>query len=924
MESHSHLNPPALPEKTMGILLENDYVRYVIGRDGTNVAFMDKATGSDLCTRGPFATVMRAGKALTSSSASYENGCLTLGFQAPDVRVILAVRVHSRYIALEVLAADGEGLEELAFLDLVLKPSPREDFGACALALNLKTNVPDLPGPNTRLRAYCYRRFGMTGAKAAIVACPIEDMRQVMQEVVLASEDLPKSPVGGPWALDSENNRGSYLFNFGDLSEKKVDEWINLARSLGITQIDLHGGSSFRFGDCHPNPEIYPRGLASMKAVTDRLHEAGILAGLHTYAFFIDKRCPWVTPKPDPRLASDATFTLARPLSCDDTVVEVLESTKDMSATTGFFVRNSATLRIEDELVTYADVRKGPTYAFVGCRRGAHGTRAAAHEMGAKVHHLKECFGLFVPDADSTLFDEVAEKTAHAFNEGGFDMMYLDALDGEDVLGGPENGWHYGSKFVFEVCKRLRRPAIMEMSTFHHHLWYVRSRIGAWDHPNRSHKRFIDLHLKANESSKRMFLPAHLGWWAFKTWTGPQSDPTYPDDIEYLCCKCLATDTGLSIMGIDPEKVSTTPALTRLAKIVRTYEELRRQGYFPESIKNKLRLPGNEFTLGRNASGTWEFRPVQYTKHKVCMLADWTRAWSVRNEFARQPAWLRIEALMSVEPYTSPSGLAIACSVQDWSQAKTADPRIRASLVESSETTPVGTGCFRYSALSRMSSRVGAWTAVERVFRPPLDLRDRQGLGIWVHGDGQGEILNVQLRNPEHFIPAVGEHYIDIDFVGWRYFELVEPEGERYDDYSWPYGSPYTVYRESVDYRAVESLTLWYNNLPPDEEVACLIGELRALPLVKGQILDPTITVGKRTVTFPVRIETGSYLEFNPPSDCQLYGARGEQLMEVRPRGSAPVLGHGLNRVRFSCGQSPDIPARARVTISTRGPPLRQ
>ena len=43
-----------------------------------------------------------------------------------------------------------------------------------------------------------------------------------------------------------------------------------------------------------------------------RINAAGISAGLHTYAFFIAKDCPWVTPVPDRRLASDATFKVRR------------------------------------------------------------------------------------------------------------------------------------------------------------------------------------------------------------------------------------------------------------------------------------------------------------------------------------------------------------------------------------------------------------------------------------------------------------------------------------------------------------------------------------------------------------------------------------------------------------------------------------
>ncbi len=156
---------------------------------------------------------------------------------------------------------------------------------------------------------------------------------------------------------------------------------------------------------------------------------------------------------------------------------------------------------------------------------------------GAKVHHLKECFGLFVPDPDTTLLTEVAAATADTFNECGFDMIYFDALDGEDILGGAQWSWHYGSRFVYEVWQRLKKPALMEMSTFHHHLWCVRSRLCAWDHPVRSHKRFIDLHNADNENSRRMFLPGELGWWALKSWSGPQGEPTFADDIEYLMTK---------------------------------------------------------------------------------------------------------------------------------------------------------------------------------------------------------------------------------------------------------------------------------------------------------------------------------------------------------------------------------------------------
>ena len=921
----------------MNITIENEYARYVIAADGTNLNFIDKRTDTDYCAQEPkssFARVKQAeqvceaipqGGEVNVSEASYADGRITVRFGKSGVSAVIKVEAKEHYFVLEVLSVTGEGVEELVFVDLplTLQGTPEEPFAGCALALNLQTNVPELPQANSRLRAMCYPRFGFAGAKVALIGCPQSELRRVMQEVVSDAEDLPHSSIGGPWALDAPINQGSYLFNFSDLSEGKVDDWIQLAQSLGINQIDFHGGNSFRFGDCRPNPETYPRGLVSLRAVTDKLHSAGIMAGLHTYAFFIDKNCPWVTPVPDPRLAKDATFTLAEPLTAEADQMLVVESTEDMSTITGFFVRNSVTLQIDDELIIYSNISKEPPYAFTGCQRGVYGTQAVPHAKDAQVHHLKECFGLFVPDGESTLFSEVAAKTAEAFNEGGFDMMYLDALDGEDVVGGRENGWHYGSKYVFEIWKHLKKPALMEMSTFHHHLWYVRSRLGAWDHPTRSHKKFIDIHCAANENCRRMFLPAELGWWAFKTWSEQQGEPTFADDIEYLCGKCLGTDTGLAIMGINPDNISDIPVLPRLGAIMKKYEDLRHANYFPESVKAKLRVPGDEFTLIQSSDGEWQLRPIQYAKHKVEGINGWSNVWQTHNKFNRQPLQLRIEALMSAGPYDAPENVTLA----DFSDAddfpdRDAESGITAELQLSSSQVKIGSVSGFYTTSNTLEKRQGAWTKVGKIFSPPLDLSQQQGMGVWVYGDGHGELLNFQVRSPEHLAGGIGEHYVVVDFAGWRYFELIEPEGQRYADYSWPYGNIYSIYRESVNYSQVEKLSLWYNNLPPNKMVTCYLSPIKALPLMNVKLRHPAVTVGNKTILFPVEIESGCYLEFHSMSDCKLYGLQGELIGEVEPQGDMPLLEAGENQIKFTCDVPADVNARAYVTVISQSESL--
>ncbi len=913
-------------EAPAAIVLQTEFFRYEIGPDGRNLHFIDKRAGQDYAAPGDhrFARV-RCGTTMHPASSVVPRGeQIEVAFGTSGARAVLRAKAHPHHLVLEVAAVTGPPIDELTIVDipLTLQGKADEPFAACALARNERTRVVGLPRPASRLQASCVGRFGLVGASVAICAAPPSALRHALQEAVSAAPELPHSPWGGPFALDAPINRGSYLFNFDGITEKNVDDWIDLARSLGMNQIDFHGGTSFRFGDCEPNPALYPQGRQSLKRVIDRLHAADISAGLHTYAFFLAKNCPWVSPVPDPRLASQATFTLAADIGPDTDAVPVLEPTDKVSTITGFFVRNSVTLRIDQELVTFAGVTRERPYRFTGCRRGQYGTRPSAHGKGAKAYHLKECFGLFVPDPHTTLFAEVAARTAEIINHCGFDMMYLDALDGEDILGGAEHAWHYGSRFVYEIWRRLRRPVLTEMSTFHHHLWVVRSRCCAWDHPNRGHKKFIDLHCQANEDSRRMFLPGELGWWALKNWSGAQGERTFPDDIEYLMAKCLATDTGFALMGIDPRTATKVPALPRLAGIIKRYEELRHSRRVPETIKARLRQPGEEYTLEGDLQTGWRFRPVVYDRHKVESAQPWSSRWRVNNRFGPQSLTLRIEALLGAGPYDDPANVVVAdFQAEGDFVIRAAQAGGHAQFALARDVLRAGQPSGRFSATHSRPARAATWVQAEKRFAPPRDLSKHQALGVWVHGDGQGQVLNFQLRSPRHLVSGIGDHYVVVDFAGWRYFELIEPEGPRYADYAWPYGDIYSIYRESVQFAQIESLSLWYNHLPPGKEVVCYLSPIKALPLVPLKLRQPRVTVAGHTVMFPVELESGCYLELLGPDECTVYGPQGEVLARVKPEGTIPGLQAGHNELQFQADAG-GLRPRANVTIITRGAPL--
>jgi hypothetical protein len=231
----------------------------------------------------------------------------------------------------------------------------------------------------------------------------------------------------------------------------------------------------------------------------------------------------------------------------------------------------------------------------------------------------------------------------------------------------------------------------------------------------------------------------------------------------------------------------------------------------------------------------------------------------------------------------------------------------------------VGKVSGRYTASSKMKTPRGAWSRVEKKFSPPINLASHQALGVWIHGDGLGEVLNFQLRHPTNIYRSISEHYAVIDFTGWRYFEFVEPEGRRHADYSWPYGGIYAIYRAYLRYGSVETLGLWYNNVPPGRTVTCYLSPVKALPAVTAKLRNPSVTVRTRTIRFPVEIESGCYLVFRSPADCKLYGRKGELIRDVRPEGDVPILEARENEIEFACECAPKVRPRAYVWLISQG-----
>ena len=905
------------------IVLNSDGFTLKLDDNGRAVSLAAKPVGRELLGAPQvFAIADVAGEQRQPARCALDGDRLALTFSG-GLEVLIGVEDRGSHMAFEVLAAD-DSIDTLTFLRLqpqgMAYTSPMSgavndgDVGVCIRALNLDTRCNVGGGPLT-MSASGERQYRIVGARAGLVCCAMGEMLPSLRRLVDA-EDVPQSDLGGPWAREAERNRGSYLF--ANVTEANVDDWIALAQRGGFTTV--HFSSWWQnLGQYEPRATSFPGGMAGLKECVRKVHEAGLLAGMHTLTGCIDTNDPWVTPVPDQRLAADASYTLARAMDEQSDTIFVVEKPQRHD-TIWSYSGGGNVMRIGEELVMYSGISYEEPYAFTGCTRGAFKTVVAAHPEGKRVDHLRQRYLAFYPDENSTLVDDLADNIARVYNECEFDQLYQDGSEG---IG----GWRPMAVIRTAIYERLNRPAIIEASAWGHWSWYFHSRVGAWDHAKWGFRTAQDLHVASLPYYREAaLLEAQLGWWAVNG-PGYAWRAEMPEEMEYFCAKVLAHDAPMSLQGIGVIGKPTNARMREYLTMTGWYESLRLAGYFDDGVLERLAVPGDDYHLQQAADGQWELLPRRYDAHVVSGLGDGSERWEARNAWANQPAGLRITALYDVAPYESEQAVVVA-SADDLSafDQTAAATGVTPALEVSALRTPADEPALALSASSTRDDAHGAWARVGRSFEPHLSLGACDAIGVWVHGDGSGAMLNIQLANPPEYSLAYAFNLVRLDFEGWRYFELLlrERDPDMLAECAWPFAlSGHPVLRSSLTRDHVSELMLYLNDVPADGSAEVAIGPIRALPTASDTLSGVELTVGTSTLALPVEISSGSYLEVDPDGAWRLYDARCELLERGELATPPPVLAAGANTVSVACTDETGAPGRVEVTLVTQGEPLR-
>ncbi|MCQ2390585.1 MAG: right-handed parallel beta-helix repeat-containing protein [Kiritimatiellae bacterium] len=696
------------------------------------------------------------------------------------------------------------------------------------------------------------RRFGLAaGPRAALV--------KALQAMTVAA-GFPHSAAGGAWACDSEQAKGSYLN--ASVTAASVDDWIDLARRGGFDVVHFRENWYACRGHYPVNTNDFPKGLADMKAAVDKIHAAGLRAGLHTLTGCIDPRDPWIHPACSHDLMAWTTYTLAAPLTETSTELRVNEEPIAKHDVTFTYHGSGNAIRIGDEIVQYTGVRRTKPYAFTGITRGAFGTAKAYHAKGEAADYLQQRYIAFYPKPDSQLAKDLAAAIGHVYRTCGFDQIYCDGAEGMMTPYAQAKM----RNLILSECTRDGRPCLTEDSAGGSGpaCWWFHSRVGAWDSTYWAPKRFHDFHvanMRRQLVRERDFREIQMGWWCPVTWS-PHARPHCVDEMEYYACKNTALDASMSIAGVNVARQSMTFGTARQMTVLGWYERFRRAGAFRRDLTQAFAEPRAEFRLRQDPDGEWRVARVEARGHRVhsAAVARWQECFHDRPDNAS----LRVEALYAGEPHEGGNALTMIAAVTPDSLAVTGAPmRVTASVAREQDAEKGAVIAF--SATNSSDSAVGAWAVAAQEYRPYRAIGSRRVVSFWVKGDGSGALLNVQVMTPREYGLCFSEHYVKLDFTGWRHMQMPfrETDAEEFCNHKWPYSGGYAeVFHRVINMNQVSAVKLYLNDVPPHGSATVRVTDVRLVPMCANDIpVGAVLAVNGQRLPIPFALRSGEFAE---------------------------------------------------------------
>lgn len=444
---------------------------------------------------------------------------------------------------------------------------------------------------------------GVVGSKIALFAVPADAALPTLGEIEIA-EGLPHPMLDGVWAKLTPRATASYLIV--DFGENTIDQGIEMTQRAGLKYL-YHSSPFETWGHFKLKSDLFPNGWDGFKECVTKARNAGLAVGFHTLSNFITPNDPYVTPRPDRRLARTGSSELTSDVDAVQTEIPVADP--------AYFRKKTAmsTVVIGAELIRYESVSAEAPWRLLQCQRGAWSTVAGSHRRRENVAKLMDHdYKVFLTDA--SLGQEVARTIAAFCNHTDAKQLSFDGLEGNWSTGMGQYGCVLFTKAWYDALKpALRGRIINDASNAHHFTWHIATRYN-WGEPWYAGFRQSQTlyRLKNQLYFTRNLMPRMLGWFSVR-------EETTVEDVEWLCARAAGYDAGFALATSFKSQarqgsgnvVTAEGEKRAILDVVHQWETARQTGAFPESVKSELRDVDKEFRLIAIGPGEWELRGMK-------------------------------------------------------------------------------------------------------------------------------------------------------------------------------------------------------------------------------------------------------------------------------------------------------------------------
>ncbi|MFI1092498.1 NEW3 domain-containing protein [Streptomyces sp. NPDC020917] len=480
--------------------------------------------------------------------------------------------------------------------------------------------VPPLSGDDALIK----------GSKIALFGTDPGNVLNTLSDVE-TGEGLLHPKIDGQWEKTSQGASQSFLV-LSDLNTNDVGQASAYAKQGGMRYVYSLPNSEgpwqstghYQFDSSFGSSDAAAAKLAATAATS------GVSVGVHTLSNTVDTWDRYVTPVPDPGLATAGSVTLTRPLDATSKTVYVDGNS--------IFTGGSGNIRIGNELLSFTAVTKvadtANEYQVTLTNRGGWGTTAAAHPAGADLARMQwYAYGQF--DAGMTMLPGLADRLAQIWNTTGIKAMSFDGLETATLAG---YGTFGTNKLVNGMYRKIGSTDdfISEASNLLPGTWDATGRI-SWGEG--SHGTTYTGSLLAHQAYyQRNYMPNMMGWVTYHS-----SDSVLTQ--EWQLSKNAAWNAGAGLQA----SVSALKASGDTAEVLDAWKQW-------EAARNAHAFTTQQMDAMKDAKSYWHLETVhpgkEWNLYNVEYPASTLNApnngssssWTYTNTHDAQPLQFQLQA----------------------------------------------------------------------------------------------------------------------------------------------------------------------------------------------------------------------------------------------------------------------------------------